>query len=367
MLELESILNAVEHLPERTESDLKKVRERRREIPVIRRRISDLYEKSADVRDAIEDSLEELNGVKGEPRSFDRLEGLLADQAYRLSFWKVASDEINYRRFFDINELAAIRMEDRAVFDATHEMILKLIGRGLINGLRIDHVDGLLDPLQYLRRLQRTAAEALPQNDRGLDPRAAILPRGRKNSRRARKAAALAGARNHRLRIHERGRAVSSSRVKISARFRDLYAELIGERRKFRDIVYESKKLIIQTAMSGEMAVLSRRLDRISEQHRWSRDFTLNSLEAALEEVIACFPVYRSYVRPETGKVDDADRQHIMTAIRRAKRRNPTVSESIYDFIASVLLLEHPAETQREPSASSAASSCCASSNSPRR
>ena len=98
--------------------------------------------------------------LKGEPRSFDRLESLLADQAYRLSFWKVASDEINYRRFFDINELAAIRMEDRAVFDATHELILKLIGRGIINGLRIDHVDGLLDPLQYLRRLQRSAAEA---------------------------------------------------------------------------------------------------------------------------------------------------------------------------------------------------------------
>ena len=128
VLELESILNAVEHLPERTESDLKKVRERRREIPVIRRRISDLYEKSPDVREVIEDSLEDLNGVKGEPRSFDRLEHLLADQAFRLSFWKVASDEINYRRFFDINELAAIRMEDRAVFDATHEMILKLIG-----------------------------------------------------------------------------------------------------------------------------------------------------------------------------------------------------------------------------------------------
>src|SRR5208283_2189265 len=121
-------------------------------------------------------------------------------------------------------------------------------------------------------------------------------------------------------------------------RFRELYAGFIGERHNFRDIVYESKKLIIQSAMSGEMGVLSRQLDRISEQHRWSRDFTLNGLASALEEVIACFPVYRSYVRPETGKVDDADRQHIMTAIRRAMRRNPDISDSLFDFIAAVLL-----------------------------
>ena len=95
------------------------------------------------------------------------------------------------------------------------------------------------------------------------------------------------------------------------------------------------------------MAVLSRRLDRISEQHRWSRDFTLNSLGAALQEVIACFPVYRSYVRPESGNVNDADRHHILSAIRGAKQRNPTMSESIFDFVASVLLLDHPVRTKR--------------------
>ena len=340
VLELESILNAVEHLPERTESDLKKVRERRREIPVIRRRISDVYEKSADVRDAIEDSLENLNGIKGEPRSFDRLESLLADQAYRLSFWKVASDEINYRRFFDVNELAAIRMEDRAVFAATHEMILKLVARGLINGLRVDHVDGLLDPLQYLRRLQRSASECMTDRAPKAERPFYLVVEKILGEHEQLQPWPVQGTTGYEF-MNVIGRLFVAG--ENQRRFRDLYASFIGERLNFRDIVYESKKLIIQTAMSGEMAVLSRRLDRISEQHRWSRDFTLNSLEAALEEVIACFPVYRSYVRPETGKVDDADRQHIQTAIRRAKRRNPTISESIFDFIASVLLLEHPA------------------------
>jgi (1->4)-alpha-D-glucan 1-alpha-D-glucosylmutase len=341
VLELESILNAVEHLPERTEADVTKVRARRREIPVIRRRISQLYEHSPGLRAAIEDSIEDINGVKGQPRSFDRLENLLADQAYRLSFWKVASDEINYRRFFDINDLAAIRMEDRTVFAATHEMILKMIGRGFINGLRIDHVDGLLDPLQYLRRLQRSAAECLPERDRVADPERPfyIVVEKILGEHEKLQPWPVHGTTGYEF-MNVIGRLFVAG--ENQRRFRDLYAGFIGERLNFRDIVYATKRLIIQTAMSGEMAVLSRRLDRISEQHRWSRDFTLNSLAAALEEVIACFPVYRSYVRPETGKVNDADRQHILTAIRRAKRRNPTISESIFDFVASVLLLDYP-------------------------
>ncbi len=343
VLELESILNAVEHLPQRTESDHKKVRERRREIPVIRRRIADLYQHKEEVRSAIEDSLKDLNGIKGQPHSFDRLENLLADQAYRLSFWKVASDEINYRRFFDINELAAIRMEDRVVFETTHQLILKLIGLGAINGLRIDHVDGLLDPLQYLRRLQASAAEALSEADRLPDAQRPFYIAVEKILGEHEKLQPwpVHGTTGYEF-MNVIGRLFVAG--ENQRRFRELYAGFIGERLNFRDIVYESKKLIMRTAMSGEMAVLSRRLDRISEQHRWSRDFTLNSLAAALEEVVACFPVYRSYVRPETGAVDDADRQHIQTAIRRAKRRNPTVSESIFDFVASVLLLEHPTE-----------------------
>ena len=127
-------------------------------------------EANASVRSAVAASLAELNGVKGDPRSFDRLEKLLDDQAYRLSFWHVAADEINYRRFFDINELAAIRVEDPEVFEATHEFTLRLVGQGLVSGLRIDHVDGLLDPGQYLRTLQHECAIALGAAETALIP-----------------------------------------------------------------------------------------------------------------------------------------------------------------------------------------------------
>ncbi len=160
-MELESIITAISHLPPRTESDPALVRERQREKEVIKGRLAALVQNAPEFRAAIDASLADLNGTRGDPHSFDRLEKLLADQAYRLSFWHVAADEINYRRFFDINELAAIRVEEPAVFEAVHKLTLRLINQGLITGLRIDHADGLLDPGRYLKTLQERCANAL--------------------------------------------------------------------------------------------------------------------------------------------------------------------------------------------------------------
>src|SRR5581483_10446412 len=124
--------------------------------------------------------------------------------------------------------------------------------------------------------------------------------------------------------------------------FRKLYERFTAQRQNFADVAYESKKLILRVAMSSELHVLARRLDRISEQHRYSRDFTFNSLEDALGEVIACFPVYRTYIRPHQTEASDEDRRYITVAIRRARYRNPALSPSIFEFIESLLLLRHP-------------------------
>ena len=159
-LELESIITALSHLPPRTEIDAAALRERRREKEVVKRRLSSLVKESNEVRATLYDALQRINGEKGRPDSFDLLERLIGEQGYRLSFWRVASDEINYRRFFDINELAAVRVEERPVFTAVHEVVLRLVRRGLVTGLRVDHVDGLLDPFKYLTDLQREAAAA---------------------------------------------------------------------------------------------------------------------------------------------------------------------------------------------------------------
>src|SRR5579885_2022859 len=138
-MEYGSILTAAGHLPPRSDTDPARVVERQREKEVLKRRLAALVEKSEAVRQSIEAAVQQLNGVAGDPRSFDALDELLNEQSYRLSFWRVASDEINYRRFFDVNDLAALSMEKREVFEAAHALVLRLVQEGKVTGLRIDH------------------------------------------------------------------------------------------------------------------------------------------------------------------------------------------------------------------------------------
>jgi (1->4)-alpha-D-glucan 1-alpha-D-glucosylmutase len=152
--ELASILTALRNLPPRRMLHAEAVEERNREKEIVKRRLGALYAVSQPFRAALSAVLVEVNGKLGEPSSFDRLDALLDDQSYRLAFWRVAAEEINYRRFFDISELAAVRMEDPTVFQDTHRLLLRLVGEGKIQGLRIDHPDGLKDPAAYLRQLQ---------------------------------------------------------------------------------------------------------------------------------------------------------------------------------------------------------------------
>src|SRR4030081_3490706 len=159
--ELASILTALRHLPPRRMLDAAAIEERNREKEIVKRRINALHAGSAPFRTALGDVLDLINGRPDDPASFDRLDVLLDAQSYRLAFWRVASEEINYRRFFDITELAAVRMEEPAVFQETHRLLMRLIGEGKIQGLRIDHPDGLKDPAAYFRQLQESCLAAL--------------------------------------------------------------------------------------------------------------------------------------------------------------------------------------------------------------
>ena len=159
--ELQSIFTALEYLPRRNETDPERIAERSREKEIIKKRLERRSEEAPQVQAAIEKALTVINGTPGDARSFDALDSLLSDQAYRLAFWRVAAEEINYRRFFDINDLAAIRMELPAVFEEAHRLLLELIGSGAVTGLRIDHPDGLYLPNDYFHELQRRVAEAL--------------------------------------------------------------------------------------------------------------------------------------------------------------------------------------------------------------
>src|SRR5262249_30421638 len=158
--ELESVITSLEHLPPRTQRDPEAIQERYREKEIARRRLSALVNISGEIRDALATTLHEFNGRRGQPASFDRLEAFLNQHPYRLCYWRVATDEINYRRFFDVDEMAAIRVEDPEVFQGVHRKVFQFLERGWINGLRIDHADGLLDPLAYLENIRAGAIQA---------------------------------------------------------------------------------------------------------------------------------------------------------------------------------------------------------------
>ena len=223
--ELRSILTALEHLPGRTETDPARLEERLREKEIVKRRLAALAKESAEIREHVEETVRAVNGVPGNPASFDALDRLLSAQTYRLADWRVAGDEVNYRRFFDVSHLAAIRMEQRVVFDAAHELVLRLVGEGKVTALRVDHPDGLYAPGEYFRRLQEGAlvatarrlvpelgpaeAEALGALYRARAARAAgrrggpaALDRGGEDPESGRAPARLVGGcRHHRLRL----------------------------------------------------------------------------------------------------------------------------------------------------------------------
>jgi (1->4)-alpha-D-glucan 1-alpha-D-glucosylmutase len=344
VLELESIITAISHLPPREDTDLARVRERQREKEVIRRRVAALVEDSDVVRASLKEVLAIINGSKGDPHSFDSLEKLLDDQAYRLSFWRVASDEINYRRFFDINDLAAIRVESPEVFAVVHRIPFELIQKSLVSGIRIDHPDGLFDPLRYFEDLQAQAPLAghTSANGSGNGVRRRIYLAAEKillGNEELRPGWAIEGTTGYGFLNLLNGLFVDASKARF---FQRLYRKFTGWSQTYSDLIYESKRLVMQVSMSSELNVLSRRLDRISEQHRRSRDFTLESLRDALREVVACFPVYRTYIRTDTQHPDEQDERYIRSAIKTAKRRNPATSGSVFDFIQELLLLKDP-------------------------
>ena len=370
--EYHSIITALTNLPARTERSPERIRERLREKEVIRRRLARLVEACEAIRASTKETIRVFNGKPGDPRSFDLLDRLLDDQAYRLAYWRVAAEEINYRRFFDINELAAIRMENPAVFRETHRLILRLVAEGKVTGIRLDHPDGLFDPPAYFRALQREralqalqAAPASAETEPASDRQTAMIQAGEAFDRHCRPDPSQPGCRPLYLlaeKILAKGERLPSHWAIHGTTGYDFlnavdglfveaaneramtaaYVAFTGQRTPFTDLAYESKQLIMRVSMSSELNVLGHALDRLSERNRHSRDFTLNSLTHALREVITCFPVYRTYIDGRSPEVSLQDRACVEVAVAFAKRRNLTTNVSVFDFVRDTLLLRYP-------------------------
>ncbi len=299
-----------------------------------------IYEQSEDFRNTLDETVGLYNGTPGDGNSFDNLDTLLDAQHYRLAYWRIASEKINYRRFFDVTDLVGTRVENPEVFEARNRRHLELIAEGKVTGLRIDHIDGLYDPAGYLTKLQLrlgdpsnnsfyVAVEKILEHDE-------VLP----------KSFQVAGTTGYDFIDSLNAVFVDPKGLRRAGEF---YKSFSGIEESFADICYERKKQVIHELFSGEMRALGKHLGELSLRDRNARDFTPAELLAALTEITACLDVYRTYVRDQ--EPGDADRKRIRRAIAEAQRRAGTAIDArVFRFMELLLLLDPPSylESERE-------------------
>jgi (1->4)-alpha-D-glucan 1-alpha-D-glucosylmutase len=307
----------------------------------LRARLWQLYESTPTVREFLDATLGALNGRSGDPSSFDGLDDLLAAQAYQLAYWRVASRELNYRRFFDVSDLVSVRVEDQTVFDATHATVLRLVAEGIVSGLRIDHVDGLYDPAAYVDRLQ---ARLSADNARAPAARAFyVLVEKILAADEALPATwPVDGTTGYEFLNLATSLAVDG---RATEALDELYARITGDDAPFAEVAHAQKRRVIADLFGGEARALAARLGRLAPYERHGRDVPVVDLEAALVEVAACLSVYRTYVRGEP--VAPTDRERIERAVAAAVARQPALGPA-GEFLRRVLLLAWPADLAAE-------------------
>jgi (1->4)-alpha-D-glucan 1-alpha-D-glucosylmutase len=329
------VITLVQNLPPRTVASIKKKRERLHWRDVIKKSLWLLHEKSPKLREYMEENLRRFNGSKGDPASFDLLDSILRDQAYRLAHWLVSLEIINYRRFFSINDLIGIRVEDPQVFEATHNLLFRLVEDKKITGLRLDHIDGLNDPEGYLQRLQTrlqsiTGAE---EQDRFYLVTEKILEEGEPLP----ESWAVAGTTGYdflgilnNIFLDDRG----LKEILV------IYRDFTGITATWEDVVYDRQKFIMVSLFGGEVHNLTDDLLALADKDRQAMDTAPQDLHQALIEISACLPVYRTYIR--SYEVAATDRDYLEEAVAQARRRQPSLGEHALNFVRKVLLLEFP-------------------------
>jgi (1->4)-alpha-D-glucan 1-alpha-D-glucosylmutase len=353
------LLKDLAHIPPHEAIDPSLVAQRRAQLHEIRPRLTQAL-RDETIQSGIALALEVINGKKGDPKSFDQLHSLLESQPYRLAFWRGSGEEINYRRFFDVNDLAGLRMENPAVFAETHCLIRQLLAKQQVTGLRVDHADGMFNPRQYLIRLQllyvasqcagRGAKRSAGSNgiedevreelrgydwankkrplylvvEKILEPREALLREWPVNG---------TSGYDFIYFVNE-----LFIRTENEQRFNRIYEETTGSRTDPAEIIYRSKLQVMQTSLASEVYVLTNLLNHLAGSDRRARDFTQNILESVIRETIACFPVYRTYI-DDRGQYTARDREVVERAIARAKYLNSGIDASAFDFLKNTLLL----------------------------
>jgi (1->4)-alpha-D-glucan 1-alpha-D-glucosylmutase len=341
--EYKSLENSFAKLPLRTMTDPRSVEERRRDKEIFKQRLAELAVKHPALGRFIQARVSEINHV---PQAVgeSQLHELLEQQAYRLANWRVAGDEINYRRFFDINELAGLRAEEPEVFNATHGLLLSLVQSGVIDGLRIDHADGLYDPVAYYQRLNQNLAEVLrgPLTQQS-PPLYVVAEKVIANYEYLSTRWPVHGTTGYEFASVTNGVFVNAAAEKILTQ---TYTRFIGKKTDFDQLVYEAKDHVMRIALASELNVLANLLNQISEANPRTRDYTLNALRHALREVVACFPVYRTYTN--SSIMSKADRKYVDWAVSQARHRSRAPDKTIFDFVRQVLTVDSELEVDQQ-------------------
>lgn len=284
----------------------------------------EMYRDTPEMKEFIDEDLQTFNGEPGNPDSFNLLDSLLSEQFFRLAYWKVGAEEMNYRRFFTVNELISVRVEQMKVFNSTHDLICKYVHKGIFTGLRIDHIDGLYNPTQYLDRLREKLGDVYITVEKILQP-GEQLPRVWQTQ----------GTSGYDYLNYLNGLFCRSDNEE---KFDQIYQDLTGFERDFDEVVADKKHLIIDKNLAGDMDNLAVLLKRISSKYRYGNDFTINGLKRAIAEVLTRFSIYRTYVT-EDG-VLESDRPYIQKVIQTAKENTPLLINEL-NFIEKLLLLEY--------------------------
>ncbi len=293
---------------------------RHRDKEVLRRRLLELLEADDHVAGCVDRTVAEINA---DP---DRLDEVLERQNYRLAFWRTAVWEVSYRRFFDINTLAALRVEDPQVFEETHALPLRWVREGIVDGLRIDHPDGLRDPEAYLRRLRLAAGEAWIVAEKILSP-----------GERLPLEWPVDGTTGYDFLNRAGGLFVDPAGAEP---LDEAWASFTGSSVEFAELAYRKKHAVIDELLGSDFNRLTEQLRRVCEVNRRYRDYTRPELYRALRETAACLGVYRTYASPARGSISEADRQALESAFAAARRRSPDEDPDLLDFLHRILRLE---------------------------
>jgi len=299
--------------------------------------ISRIYEQDAEFRDALERTITRINGEAGSPESFNALDALLDAQWYRLAYWRIASEKINYRRFFDVTDLVGVRVENPEVFEARNRRTFDLIAEGKVTGLRIDHIDGLYDPIGHMKKMQMRLGE---------EPFYVIVEKILTDGETLPSTFPVSGTTGYDFLASVNNVFIDGDGL---AKLDAFYRSFTGETQSFEEIVYEKKKQIISELFSGEMRALAKHLSSLAMLDRNARDFAPSELGAALTEITACLHVYRTYIRD--FDVTDADRATITRAIECARKHaGASLDQRMFTFLERMLLVNPPsyAAAQRD-------------------